>query len=430
MKKAIVVLVLSMAFFLFPLSLACDYYIDSCSVLEQPGTYCLSQDITDSPELYSCIDIKENNIVLDCRGHSINGFWSYTILIYRDIETRNITIKNCVLTTEYGFTESGIFIKNVSNATIKNNYFSAFVMGSDIHQSRFINFINNTFFEVDYGIFIQDSSNISIINNKLISTSYEGIYMVNVDSSKIVNNTIMDFSIRGIHIYGKGNSVVGNIIYNGETGVELYDTLNIIYNNKFFDTTTGIIIFGNNCSIYSNIIYRNNYGIKLEGTQCSIHSNILEENEVGISIFSPNNKIYNNLFNNTVNVLISDSIVNYFNTTRKAGKRIFSVGDLGGNYWVGFSDVCDDKNRDRFCDEFYVINENNIDYLPYSKYFILKLSDLGFGSIIVIMSLIGVVLFVTKALVFSPEDWKEMLITMIVIVVVCYLLVWFVSSIV
>jgi len=89
---------------------------------------------------------------------------------------------------------------------------------------------------------------------------------------------------------------------------------------------------------------------------------------------STQNLIYNNLFNNTNNFYFSGTIYsNYWNTTRQRGTRIYSNGtEIGGNYWTnpggnGYSDTCTDSNRDGFCDDPYVLNANNTDYLALSN---------------------------------------------------------------
>jgi len=84
--------------------------------------------------------------------------------------------------------------------------------------------------------------------------------------------------------------------------------------------------------------------------------------------------IYNNLFNVTGNyVVISGTVTHSFNTTLKNGTNIVGGPYIGGNYWgrtdlTGFSDICNDTNGDFICDDPFIINDYNIDFLPLKLY--------------------------------------------------------------
>jgi len=118
-----------------------------------------------------------------------------------------------------------------------------------------------------------------------------------------------------------------------------------------------------------------------------IYSNVIQDNSFyGIYLFYPGsvlspNKIYNNLFNNSMNYGMGFSFYispNFWNTTRQAGARIYSAGtEIGGNYWTnpngtGYSDTCTDADKDGFCDDPYVLSvvSNSTDYLPLSNQYL------------------------------------------------------------
>jgi parallel beta-helix repeat protein len=78
---------------------------------------------------------------------------------------------------------------------------------------------------------------------------------------------------------------------------------------------------------------------------------------------------------NTNNFGINNS-VNLWNITKTGGKNIIGDAYLGGNVWAypngtGFSQTCADSNSDEICDSPYVLDANNIDYLPLSMNFTL-----------------------------------------------------------
>jgi hypothetical protein len=135
-----------------------------------------------------------------------------------------------------------------------------------------------------------------------------------------------------------------------------------------------------NNNIVNSTINNNYYGIFLisGSNNNTISFNKIQNNSYGLSIFASDNTynmIYNNLFNNTNNTyFIGFVYINYWNTTRQNGTRIYSNGtEISGNYWSnytnsnGYSDTCVDANMDGFCDNSYNITVNDIDYLPLSN---------------------------------------------------------------
>ncbi|MEM7825537.1 MAG: PGF-pre-PGF domain-containing protein, partial [Candidatus Aenigmatarchaeota archaeon] len=81
----------------------------------------------------------------------------------------------------------------------------------------------------------------------------------------------------------------------------------------------------------------------------------------------------NNFFNNSINFYFEGNVYkNFWNTTKQLGQRIYSPGNqVGGNYWTnsnnnGYSDTCQDSDKDGFCDSPYTLSATNIDYLPLS----------------------------------------------------------------
>jgi len=122
------------------------------------------------------------------------------------------------------------------------------------------------------------------------------------------------------------------------------------------------------------------YGIKcstiVNGT--IRHCNITSSNMGLVSGYAPGyivsyNHIYDNYLNAPTPYISGGPYGEYLNTTRHSGQRIYTSGDIGGNYWVGYSDSCYDVDRDGFCDEPYNAYNNTqygfviYDYLPYSN---------------------------------------------------------------
>ena len=181
-----------------------------------------------------------------------------------------------------------------------------------------------------------------------------------------------------------GSIIDGISINNGEernNGVYLFMTDNAILSNLDIENTKDGIYLGNsNHNIIQNSFSANNdYGIYLYGSYWNdIHENYLIENEEnGLMVaYSEGNMVTNNFFNNNQNSgIINDNIDipnlwNIQNIIQLRNRRnIFGGINFGGNYWAtpngnGFSQICNDFNRNGICDEGYQLDENNVDEFP------------------------------------------------------------------
>ena len=187
---------------------------------------------------------------------------------------------------------------------------------------------------------------VSAANDSDTIVVYPGVYTENVDINKEL--TIFSFS----------KNPDDTIVQASDANVHIF---NVTANNV---TIRGFSITSANGSNSSAIIL----DTVLNNT---IDSNKLVDNSIGIFLNqSINNTIYNNLFNNTNNIQMdgkSDS--NIWNTTKSSGSNVIEGSSLGGNYWAtpngtGFSQTCNDADKDGFCDLPYSVTANNSDYLP------------------------------------------------------------------
>jgi len=310
--------------------------IYGCTDIVEPGVYYLNNDILDyDGPRYICINIKANDVILDCQGKTING-------------TRWIRTEPTTTYASYG-----IILESVNRAKIKNCS------------------VNNWC----YGINVISGSHNTIENNTISSCEREGILVEASSYNTIENNTIYSNQC-GVKVTHTGQLGYGTAL--GST----YNTIenNTIYSNREY----GIYICGvinEQNTIKRNEIDSNHIGIKLTGERNEIVSNRIENsNNAGIDLpggatyyTSRDNIIYNNLFNNTKNVDIYGTapgwVKNYWNTTKQEGENILGKGKyIGGNYWTNpshteFSDKCSDE-KDCICNEPYKLDENNVDYLP------------------------------------------------------------------
>jgi len=325
-------LCLSLAFFFLLLSASSFAltYITSCTSIIEPGEYVLANDIIDYSNTYICINIQADNVTLDCQGHTIDSFWWYythatTGII---INANNTTIKNCFLTDwTYALHTYGYY-NNLINSTISN--YESLIESS-----------NGTIINVNvyglqgappwagrgYGIYVYGGFN-TIINVSLDSCT-QGLWIGGYNT--LINITAKN-NERGLLIEGDNNTIINStFISNGRCGVRIDTFNNTIKNSKFLNNTRGIEFYG-----------------------------------------SSYNLLYNNLFdNNGVHVEIlygGRPYVNYWNTTLQLGPNIIGGPYIGGNYWGGYSDICNSTRINGICDDPYVF-PYSVDYLPLSQNF-------------------------------------------------------------
>ena len=354
-------------------------YIGICQVLNQAGnTYYLTEDIIDS-DAATCMDIQNDNITLDCQGHTIDGnSINACDCIFSDNVGANVIVDNCIITdwictgayiASFNTIKNSVFVNNNiimnnDNNTVINTSISFSTSNGGIQLSSYNNIVNVTVFNNMYGLYSDSTNNNTITNSNIFNNTY-GVYSV----------------------FGYNDTLYNNIINNNSYGIYLTGPNNIIYNNTILlSSSYGIYLLGSNNTFCSNKI-----------SDSGINGIYIEES-VPNAEYVQNNTFYNNMFNNTVNVgfcnLDIDYIacqewegLNYWNTTQQSGTRIYSDGtQIGGNYWTNstnneYSDTCTDSDCDGFCDSPLNITNtasctigvdcgDNVDYISYSDEYI------------------------------------------------------------
>ncbi|WP_167880919.1 NosD domain-containing protein [Methanococcoides sp. AM1] len=288
-----------------------------------------------------------------------------TILVYLGFYEENVDISQANITIE---SESGPDVTTVQDVTgVDDCVFSIGKINEGVNNVT-INGFNVTggngihFYEssgelrnniISDGGIRAVSSHITVINNTIISKGISFSYLHT--SALLENNEVFSCSGAGIHILDQARvTLVNNTIYNNSAGIEMFSFADgHIYNNTIYGNEIGIDIVSNSYGkVANNTIYGNG--------------------EVGIRILDDSRgDVYNNYFNNTMNAQTDepdpDIGPSTWNTTKTAGPNIIGGPYLGGNYWAnpdgtGFSQT--HGGVDGICDLPYIIDGNNIDYLP------------------------------------------------------------------
>jgi parallel beta-helix repeat protein len=359
---------------------------------EETSTCVLTQD------LFANMEITQNDITLDCAGHSIIGAdTGYGIYVNRKT---NVAVKNCTVNNFH----SGIYFYYGSNSTLNNNN----VSNNKYYGIRLTN-SNNAFLEgnivnsnPNWGISLDDSDNSTVINNTA-SNNCHGIYLCQCENNVLDNNTFdsnIGYGILFRHVHSSaiteniisnsenkcgffmsssgGNTITNNafinnglfpssnntlqgntvngkpliyledisdhIISNTDAGqVILIDCDNITVENlNLSNTFIGILLSNtHNSSIIANNVSESSWGIRLCGSDHNrLFDNTILNNQFGVYIHtSDDNKVYhNNFLNNIAQVSVLYSDGNVFDNNYPSG----------GNYWSDYTgtDLHSGPNQD------------------------------------------------------------------------------------
>lgn len=181
--------------------------IDEPTVIDEPGEYVLTSDITsvDIP----IIRIEADRVTLNGTGHTLAGDFrspGWSQLGIEANSVKNVNIQD-VTVTNFG---RGISITNAKNCSVKG------VTATQCHTS---------------GITIQTSN--STVQGNTLRNIYEGT---------------------GIHVGGSNNTVAENDIGSLDTGLILRGPSTKVRNNTVDRTVEGIVIYGNNQLLTNNTI--------------------------------------------------------------------------------------------------------------------------------------------------------------------------------
>ncbi len=278
-------------------------------VISEPGSYCLTQNLTHTDRYTNAIEVDANNVTIDLGGYSIIG-----------------------PTTSYNETCSGIYIDMHNNVEIRNGTITNF---------PYIGIFGDISDEVG------ENSGIRVISVRVMSTGAEGIVLWGlhhtIRNCTVTNTQLeLDQGFGGITC-GPLSTVTGNVVSRHRiTGIQVLSG-STVHNNTIGECSYGIVP-SNACSIVDNTIFftfdgisvvdmagcliKGNtirecegYGIAIEGFDNAIEENLVTSCEVGISFLYAENVFANNRA--------------LYNGTNFGGNVPSGVYDGGGNIGAG-----------------------------------------------------------------------------------------------
>ncbi|MGD0159364.1 MAG: NosD domain-containing protein [Candidatus Bathyarchaeia archaeon] len=293
-------------------------------------TYTLTRNITSSSD---GIDVERDSIILDGAGFTVQGEG----------------------------TGNGIDLSNTSSVTIENT-----------------NVANFNLYELDYGIYLENSSNASINGNN-ITNNYEGIYLDSSSNASVTGNNIT------ADTYGIGldsssnNNISGNNITNNGQGIGLYSCSNNSVSennitNNYSPTlpAEGVYLFSSSDNTISqNNITTNYFGLGVQfgaSSNNTVSENIIANNIVGIVLRSSTPLFNAPIYYSSDNIIYHNSFINNAIQASGGWRNVWDNGyPSGGNYWSDYLTKYPNATQldsSGVWDQPYVIDTNNTDYYP------------------------------------------------------------------
>ncbi|SFL58677.1 parallel beta-helix repeat (two copies) [Halogranum rubrum] len=204
--------------------------ISSCTVIDEPGRYILTQDIED-PDANVCVDIQASDVHFDGNSYTVDSGVNESVRTEVTEgpfpEPQNVSVGIGIDTSE------SLSNVTVSNATVVNSIFG--VYGTNLSDARVEDATasNNTF-----GVFINNSSDSVVTDSAAMDNVVDGIVFESLGGRPVSNNTVSGSVTErngalGIAVGTANDSMVSDSIAreNGVDGILLFSTKDTIVTN-------------------------------------------------------------------------------------------------------------------------------------------------------------------------------------------------------
>jgi parallel beta-helix repeat protein len=213
------------------------YPIDSCTNITLSGTYELNSNIAGVP---GCINIKANNVNLNCNNKMIIGSSSGRAITI--LNQSNVGVSNCRISKF----NTGFYVSNSSYITIQNSNVSA----------------------TSYGVSLRNVSYSKVLNDNVSAFTGAGFALDKVYNSVISSDIAMN-GVMNASGFVIGNSTSNLVTLNKATANSFYGFIfaNSRDNNVFNNTATGNTKLDYYCNANTSGIYAESGGVNFGNTK-------------------------------------------------------------------------------------------------------------------------------------------------------------------
>ncbi|MBT2688456.1 nitrous oxide reductase family maturation protein NosD [Bacillus sp. ISL-47] len=275
--------------------------------------------------------VAENGAILDGGGRG-----NVITIKADDVTIQGLSIRN----SGKNQNDSGIYLKNVNDASIHSNSLTDVTVGvytekssDNLIQNNWIESYDTHFSKRGNGIHLYYGEG-NVIEKNTIQNVQDGIYFDFAKNSKIYSNTIKD-SRYGFHfMFSSDIEAADNTIEQNITGLMVMDSERLQFERnkiteQFHFRGYGILIYDSaDITLENNEIRRNSTGLYFEeATNTVIHHNLIAANQVGLEFKGEN----------TRNSLSENNFIGNIVSSKVASSDMRLDHDEKGNYWDDYN---------------------------------------------------------------------------------------------
>lgn len=307
----------------------------------------ITEDTTLQRGIYQCtkggLEIAADDVVLDCRGHSITGFnEQYSGIVAENVE--NVSIEACDVSDFY----NGISLENVTDSRVINSSASSnYASGLSLVFSHSNVVRGNEFGRNWDGVFLHNSTENRITGNSIHRNEIDGVHLFYGSVDNVVRGNDLSQNLgHGLAPAVCDNRVEGNVAGDGKPlkyventrDIEIEDTARfseIIFCNVTGSTIRNVTINNSDLNTDGVLLVNSDRNKVLDSTFNNVRT--------GVYLFrsSDNNRIVDNtvtssdlglrLRKNSSNNRITE------NTVRNTEVYLKAVKDSRGNFFINNS---------------------------------------------------------------------------------------------
>jgi hypothetical protein len=363
--------------------------IDSCRVIDQPGTYVLTQDVVSDPATtpagFACLLVTVSDVTIDGDGHSLRSSGRTDVGISAGPSPGPTAVTNLELAGWAEAIESADVVGRVQPTVGRVELVNVVATDNDVgfrSDGGAVHVADSEFSGNRLGLAM--SENVVTIERVVASENARSGLSASQLSGSVTDSEFSHNGADGIQLAISGSVDLRNVVasHNGGSGVTLAETdVTLVDSELTGNGEAGLRTNGVSGSrVSSNDIADNEVGVWLDShlADTTLTRNRIENNaDVGILVEQPifGGSLYDNVLVNDENVRLAPlppfaSVpVLTWSVDPRPGLNVVEGAFVGGNYYSspegdGFSETCVDTDVDTLCDAPLELFPGNVDAHP------------------------------------------------------------------